>query len=184
MNSIAIFQYQRLSTPAMDWVAQVAQTLANQDIRIAWEWDIRMLIWVYILDIYWICLEISWGYRVLILGILDERHIPVDIESVLGYDVHQQLPHNPVVYHHCPYSNNHIGIFGETMLTKYGEILIFNHGNVNPTWRFNHHKLGVSEVRYDIIYNYNWYTIKKFAWLLQTTGSVPNVPRGYSLKLP
>lgn len=37
----------------MDWVAQVAQTLANQDdIRIAWEWDIRMLIWVYILDIY------------------------------------------------------------------------------------------------------------------------------------
>ena len=59
----------------------------------------------------------SWGYlgdiRILILGILDERHIPVDIESVLGYDVHQQLPHNPVVYHHCPYSNYVNQIWGD-----------------------------------------------------------------------
>ena len=54
----------------MDWVAQVAQTLANQDDnRIAWEWDIRMLIWVYIFWIYiyiWNIFEdilgISWGY--------------------------------------------------------------------------------------------------------------------------
>ena len=53
----------------MDWVAQVAQILANQDdIRIAWERDIRMLIWVYILDIYWICLGISWGDQDIDLG--------------------------------------------------------------------------------------------------------------------